>query len=131
MNSVLCAFLGRPWRCGSLGLWLGAVLVVVCVGAVACGGTTGTDKGLAIDLASQLSEELQAYRDEGLTADLERARATCVEIEAEANTGRLYGTEYGRALASACDVVDVLGTDPSFHVESAISLVDLVLQMLD
>jgi hypothetical protein len=131
MNGVLCAFSRRRWRCGSLALCVGAVLVAVSVGAVACGGTTGTDKGLARDLGSQLSEELRAYQDTGLTEDLERARATCVEIEAEANTGRLYGTEYGRALASACDLVDVLGTDPRYKVDSAISLVDLALQMLD
>jgi hypothetical protein len=114
-----------------LGLCLGAILVVVSVGAVACGGTTGTSKGLARDLGSQLSEELQAYREAGLTADLERARATCVDIEAEANSGHLYGTDYGRALSSACDVVDALGTDPQLHVETAISLVDLALQMVD
>jgi hypothetical protein len=53
-----------------------------------------------------------------------------VEVQAEVTTGRLYGTDYGRALASACDVVKVIGVNPGTRVETAISLVDLALGML-
>ena len=107
-----------------------AAVALACVALMACENAGQPADDVARDLGNQLSAELRAYRDTGLEARLETARITCVQIATEATEGRLYGTDYGRALASACDVVGVLGTDPGVHVETAISLVDLALQML-
>lgn len=120
----------RRLRFGRAGWWLTLAVAVACAAIIACQGASEPDTDLARELGTQLSDELRAYRDAGLEASLQSARATCVEIQAEATSGRLYGTDYGQLLASACDVVNVLGVEPSANVETPISVVDLALEML-
>lgn len=125
----------RPWRWASYGRWLSLLLLTALVAAAACGGTAGTKESHARDLAIALSEELRAYRDNHLEADLERARITCADVQSEFDEGRLQGSDTSsfRAaddLISACDVVAALGVDEGARVETAISLVDLALELL-
>jgi len=123
-----------PWRLrlGRPGWWwLTSALAIAFAAVIACGGAGQPGADLARELGGQLSDELRAYRDSGAEASLESARATCVEIQAEATTGRLSGTDYGYGLNSACELVNVVGQDPRASVESAITLVDLALQKLD
>jgi hypothetical protein len=126
----------RPWGWGSYRRWLSLLLLTALVAAAACGGTTGTKERSARDLAITLSEELRAYRDNRLDADLERARTTCAEIQSEATEGRLQGSDSNSFtasadLTSACDVVEAIGMDDAARVETAISLVDLARELLE
>lgn len=112
------------------------LLLVAFAAAAACDGTTETKESPAIDLATELSGELRAYRDAGLETDLERARGTCAEIRAEDSERRLQGTDQNsfRAatnLTSACDVVEMIGVDPAAQVETAIALVDVALGLIE
>ena len=126
--SAVCN-LGLGARRGS-GLWVASVLLLTSAAVAACEASPSNGELLARDLGAQLSQDLRTYKDTGAPADLQSARSLCEQVKEEAGEGRLYGTAYGRMLSSACDVVEVLGEDPRARVETAISLVDIALGML-
>lgn len=119
----------------SIGAWATVFLLLgAAAAATACGGTSGGGEATpkqARELASTLAEQLRAYRDSGLDADLRSAQATCEDIRSD-STGIQYSVaQYAKVLVSACETLDLLDEDPRLNVQSAISMVELALELIE